>query len=123
MKIIFDSEEQKEAFIHRICPSYLGFDDDRYCGGMCKKCWENAIEIEIKEEKKPNPVSSCVSFRLRQLYKVLKMYLECENCKIIYKENMMEIICEEEFYELKNAGLIKCCGILNGREIYELCGE
>lgn len=46
MKIIFDSEEQKEDSIKILCPSRLGLPDERICGREhCAQCWEDAIEI------------------------------------------------------------------------------
>lgn len=59
MKIIFDSEEQKEDFItnmahhHIPCPSYYGLSESyppmcKY--DTCKECWKNALYIEVKED-------------------------------------------------------------------------
>lgn len=61
MKIIFDNEEQKEAIIKvlsnaPLCPSNIGLpDEDDYnvCFGgsdNCKRCWEKAVEMEVKEK-------------------------------------------------------------------------
>ena len=59
MKIIFDSEEQKEKLLCElakvdICPSFLEINDTCNVGESldfkhCKKCWEIAIECEIKK--------------------------------------------------------------------------
>ncbi len=50
MKIIFDNEEQKEETISclskRNCPSNFGLKER--CENSCKKCWEKAIEMEVK---------------------------------------------------------------------------
>lgn len=51
MKIIFDSEEQKEIFLNEvrqceICPSDIGLDEN--CKMGCDNCWEKAIECEIQ---------------------------------------------------------------------------
>lgn len=60
MRIIFDSEEQKERFISLIspflCPSDIGIgnDDADHCSrnGACRDCWKNCgIEIEVKESE------------------------------------------------------------------------
>lgn len=58
MKIIFDSEEQKKDFIQEFadlfsCPREFELDDYFEvnvcnCQG-CAKCWENAIECEVKK--------------------------------------------------------------------------
>lgn len=55
MKIIFDSEEQKDKYINRItwfCPKEFGLVDrgDDDCGkdDDCSKCWKNAVEMEVK---------------------------------------------------------------------------
>lgn len=59
MKIIFDSEEQKDALMGLLaddyCPNCLFLkDDDRICGKSdidCDECWKNCgIEMEVKEE-------------------------------------------------------------------------
>jgi len=55
MKIIFDSEEEKEEFFRTIirgdfvCPSDFGMEDK--CSGTksCTECWEKSIPHEIKE--------------------------------------------------------------------------
>lgn len=58
MKIIFDSEEQKEEFINNLvdcsCPSDIGLkDSDDYCNekGLmsCYSCFEQSgLEMEVK---------------------------------------------------------------------------
>lgn len=59
MKIIFDSEEQKEAFERDIflyhCPVYFGIERDvRYklCElyNSCDDCWRDHLEMEVKNE-------------------------------------------------------------------------
>lgn len=57
MKIIFDSEEQKKQFIEALgrsasCPGHFGMEEgctrgDEY---QCEKCWENAVETEVREQ-------------------------------------------------------------------------
>lgn len=58
MKIIFDSEEQKEIFLYELatvdsCPSMIklndtcDFQDSVDHSNSCKRCWENAIECEV----------------------------------------------------------------------------
>lgn len=59
MKILFDSERQKEAFIRAMikgfCPNELYLKDQCKCSifnanGNCEKCWENCgIEVEVKK--------------------------------------------------------------------------
>ena len=52
MTIIFDNEEQKKKFMDslvktNICPSYYGL----CCyGPLCTRCWEQALETEVKDE-------------------------------------------------------------------------
>lgn len=58
MKIIFDSEEEKEALLYGLingfCPSDLYLNDDYTCSKLgchvdCEICWENCgIEVEVK---------------------------------------------------------------------------
>ena len=55
MKIIFDSEEQKEIVLGAIskaekCPYEVEIGEcecDKYA--TCRDCWENAIECEVKK--------------------------------------------------------------------------
>ena len=58
MKIIFDSEEEKENFIKDRCPTdilknlgEIECDEfDNY--GVCEKCWKNCgIEMEVKKDE------------------------------------------------------------------------
>lgn len=52
MRIIFDSNDQKEEFFEhmaKICTWRLNLDGD--CNGLgCKICWEKAIESEVKPQ-------------------------------------------------------------------------
>lgn len=54
MKIIFDSEEQKEAFFEHVvadyCPSIFGSDASTcFENDSCDNCWEKCgIELEVK---------------------------------------------------------------------------
>lgn len=59
MKIIFDSKEQKDRWLHFLsdgCPvSWLcgGRDScpkERISREACKMCWECAVEMEVKNE-------------------------------------------------------------------------
>lgn len=56
MKIIFDSEQQKEKFIDLIsldmCPSDIGVGNYERCvKGNCWECWEESeLEMEVKEK-------------------------------------------------------------------------
>lgn len=57
MKIVFDSEAQKNEFILSGCPSKLFLKDLPGCCLMssvkfeiCKKCWEAAARMEVKEK-------------------------------------------------------------------------
>ena len=56
MKIIFDSEEQKDTFLATIfydyCPSDIGLNDrdcDGSIGNDCTECWKRAIKMEVEE--------------------------------------------------------------------------
>ena len=51
MKMIFDSEEEKEEFCGGFCPSFIGMRDS--CsrtgkGDLCVKCWDAAVECEVR---------------------------------------------------------------------------
>lgn len=61
MKIIFDSEEQKEALSYSLikgfCPSEL-YLKNYYtrsklgCSGDCERCWkESGLEMEVRDDK------------------------------------------------------------------------
>ena len=48
MKIIFDSEKQKQRFMcSPICPSSLGLEDIERCNHDCEKCMTRVIEMEV----------------------------------------------------------------------------
>lgn len=50
MKIIFDSEEQKNNFNDNFCPSDFCYDDKSICKIdeiTCEKCLERFIEMEV----------------------------------------------------------------------------
>ena len=54
MKIIFDSEEQKEAFFKLLyccrpcCPDKLYLND--HCEGiLCHDCWKKAVTMEVRD--------------------------------------------------------------------------
>lgn len=55
MKIIFDSEEQKNEFLkelghsEKLCPDDIGLRYN-WCRMDCQKCWEQAIECEVADE-------------------------------------------------------------------------
>ena len=55
MKIIFDSEEQKEDFMADVCPDDVSIAlhaelSDRCYGPCCSECWKNCgIELEVKQ--------------------------------------------------------------------------
>lgn len=58
MKIIFDSEEEKEEFFQDECPNMFGFKEHRNCGdgsgarSHCQECWEQSgLEYEIKNDQ------------------------------------------------------------------------
>lgn len=59
MKMIFDSEEQKNGFLDDIgermrCPGSYSLPQPKIVKckyDTCKECWENAIEIEVKEDE------------------------------------------------------------------------
>ena len=58
MKIIFDSEEQKQKFLFVVapllCPGDVGVDESsKYtCVSeeLCEDCWRKAVEMEIYEQ-------------------------------------------------------------------------
>lgn len=50
MRIIFDSEEEREHFCGEFCPSFIGMRDS--CartgyGEECTKCWDAAVGCEV----------------------------------------------------------------------------
>lgn len=50
MKIVFDSEEQKNDFYDNFCPSDFGYRDKNTCLNddfPCEKCLERFIEMEV----------------------------------------------------------------------------
>lgn len=65
MKIIFDSEEQKDQFdivffiiSNELCPSHIGIEHKNKCRhydkakGSCLTCWRNCgIEMEVTNAK------------------------------------------------------------------------
>lgn len=52
MKIIFDSEQQKEFFIGMRCPSDFGYERQKCSDSnlSCKECLEKFIEMEVKTD-------------------------------------------------------------------------
>lgn len=58
MRIIFDSEEEKEKFFGNLkrfmpCPSSIGYFDSCELHDTCFECWEKSIPHEIKEPEEP----------------------------------------------------------------------
>lgn len=63
MKIIFDSEEQKNLFFHTLdnfnlpaglCPRNFGFANFgfvNFCSGSCSECWKSHIKLEVRDYK------------------------------------------------------------------------
>ena len=56
MKIIFESAEEKDDFIHKLvhhgidCPRHLNLEDSKDCYFTdCEECWERALFYEIEE--------------------------------------------------------------------------
>ena len=50
MKIIFDSEKEKEDFLDWVCPCDISPHYGRFCDDTCLDCWGNSgIEMEVKE--------------------------------------------------------------------------
>lgn len=54
MKIIFDSEEQRNDFVEllgntNVCPSAINglTESCGSCEAQCEPCWEKAIEMEV----------------------------------------------------------------------------
>lgn len=93
MKIIFDSEEQKELFVRfianeavPICPGDIGFESlarDPDCGydsEICRKCWENSgIEMEVKNERDVEGIVSRSVWearRVRDLREAIDRYID-----------------------------------------------
>lgn len=57
MKVIFDSEKEKEDFMEKmsgyLCPRNLGLEELQRCDPPidCYECWEKAMEMEVKAEE------------------------------------------------------------------------
>lgn len=50
MKIIFNSEKEKELFINGVCPGHIGLTETCKAGGYCEECFRLAgVEMEVKE--------------------------------------------------------------------------
>lgn len=50
MKIIFDSEEEKENFLDYVCPKDVLPHCTYLCDDTCLDCWENAgVEMDVKK--------------------------------------------------------------------------
>jgi len=58
MKIIFDSEEQKEKIFavlsFDLCPDDVGYEPKQPCSercvSECMRCWEESVESEVKPQ-------------------------------------------------------------------------
>lgn len=58
MKIIFESEKEKDKFLDAlsksaICPSALGFNEFYNCSvdDLCRKCWKSSgLKMEVQNE-------------------------------------------------------------------------
>ena len=56
MKIIFDSEEQKQRIIDSYCPDSLDYhytyhaSDECKNAKSCEECWRHNIEMEVKHD-------------------------------------------------------------------------
>lgn len=52
MRIIFDSEEEREEFIDNYCPSAIGLSDSSKCGDnmACDLCWMRAVAMKAEDE-------------------------------------------------------------------------
>ncbi len=57
MKIIFDSQEEKDTFVASIvsitCPNRVGIKKKCDARGLysvraCRECWKKAVEMEVK---------------------------------------------------------------------------
>lgn len=57
MKIIFDNEEEKDAFFINVCPSSIGLNEN--CGhdeSTCMNCWrQSGLKYEIATDRQTNP--------------------------------------------------------------------
>lgn len=51
MKIIFDSEEEKQEFMDHVCPENIGRKRTTSCIGICcDECYRlTGVEMEVKE--------------------------------------------------------------------------
>lgn len=55
MKIIFDSENEKQEFLKWACLGDINLEANAHCGetDSCKECWEHCskfVELEVKGE-------------------------------------------------------------------------
>lgn len=49
MLIVFDDEDQRRKVIDSFCIDELFIDRDVPCCQDCDKCWEDHVEMEVKE--------------------------------------------------------------------------
>lgn len=124
MKIIFDSEDELEAYVLEACPpkDYVDICPDKDMS--CKECWQRSgIQIEIKSDKEESvemtnetkvTYADCV-------YEVIKD--ECEGMDAIYEDYIVSLVGNCGLAALKRAGLVEGCGSINFRPLYVLCDK
>ena len=59
MKIIFESMEDRQDFMDRLCPHNLGVEDSvKICSvTSCEACWEGSgVDLVVKENKDENNI-------------------------------------------------------------------
>ena len=49
--------------------------------------------------------------------------LDCEGMDSIYKDYIIQMVGVYGFNALREHGLIESCGVINGRQLYVLCGK
>lgn len=127
MKIIFDSEQEKEFFEAKNCPSSIGLKEHDDCGRglryVCFKCWEESeMEYEIKNEESIK-VSSLKEFYetsfVDLVYETVKN--ESRGLDSIYRDYIINLVGVMGLNALIEHKLVEGCGIINGRKLYVLC--
>ena len=124
MKIIFDSEKEKQQFYNDNCPGDVGLIENHniYCSD-CSQCWEQSgLDYEIKKEESIKMTS------LKEFYEMPFVDLVYETVRFetlgldsIYKDYIINLVGITGLNALIEHKLVEGCGIINGRKLYVLC--
>ena len=118
MKIIFDSEKEKQQFYNDNCPGDVGLMENHniYCSD-CSQCWEQSgLDYEIKNEESIEMLTYT-----DYVYELVKK--NCKDMDSIYEDYIIKIVGHYGLQALRAANLIEACGVLNCRQLYVLCDK